>query len=64
MPKDKKQKTRLLGVISVLLRPCVLLVFQLFFWRSLFYTFRDFGILRVFKIDAFWVTFEDFLAIG
>ena len=53
-----KQITSFWESFSVLLRPCVLLVFQVFFWRSLFGTFCDFGVLRGSKIDAFWVNLD------
>ena len=39
-------------------------IFQVFFWRSLFHTFCDFGVPRVSKIGAFGVHFELFFVIG
>ena len=62
MPKGKKT-TSFWESFSVLLRPCVLLVFQVFFWGSLVCTFCDFGVLRGSQIGAFWVNFEHFLVI-
>ena len=63
MLKGKKKTTSFWESFSVLLRPCVLLVFQLFFGRSLFCTFCDFGVLRGSKIRAFRVNFDNFSMI-
>ena len=38
-------------------------IFQVFFWRSFFRTFCDFGVPRAPKIGAFGVHFEDFFVI-
>ena len=40
------------------------LIFQVFFWRSLFRIFCDFGVPRGSKIGAFGVHFDDFFVIG
>ena len=40
------------------------LIFHVFFWRSLFRIFCDFGVPRASKIGAFGVHFDDFFVIG
>ena len=62
MPQHKTPHS-LFEAFSVLVGPYLLNVFSCVFWRSLFHTFRDFGVLRASKICVFFVNLEHVFVI-